>query len=94
MRKLRLEMDELSVESFELANESTETGTVRGEQQTYTCQPETCLYDTCVDVHCPTHRESEAYYPTCNQTYQGDTCDNFTCLPTGCQQTECYECPG
>ena len=75
------------MESFEIATEQQEKGTVRGEQQTsFTCQHETCLDPTCVDANCPTMRYTEQYYPSCfNTCYtcQGDTC-YFTCKPTGC----------
>ena len=89
MRKLRLNMDELAVESFEVAEDRAEVGTVHGEQQTYTCQPETCLDETCVDVNCYTQRPTEPYYPSCIESCQ--SCQ-FSCNPT-CEQTFCWSCP-
>jgi hypothetical protein len=89
MRKLRLELDELAVESFEVGKEQAEAGTVHGEQQTYTCQPATCLDATCVDVECYTHRPTEPYYPSCIETCH--TCE-LSCNPT-CVQTYCWSCP-
>ncbi len=95
MRKLRLNIDELSVESFEIARDQKERGTVRGEQQTsFTCQYETCLNPTCVDVNCPTMRPTEQHYASCFetcQTCQGETC-YFSCEYSGCQETPCMVC--
>lgn len=97
MKKLRLEIDELAVESFEVAKAPGEKGTVRGEQQTFTCQPETCIDYTCVGNGCPTFDPTCDQYVSCMNTCQTcnavvNTCQ-FTCRYTFCEETACVSCP-
>jgi hypothetical protein len=85
MRKIKLDIDELDVESFEPSEGNGERGTVRGLltayyeicyegdtwQATCTCEP-TCNADTC--YNCPT--------PACpTQSTCGErTCTGMCCL--------------
>lgn len=61
MRKLKLELDELAVESFETAGRGGRTGTVQGHSETDPTQVPTCTRPwesqlscpgTCVDESC------------------------------------------
>lgn len=81
MKKLRLDLDELAVESFDTRGAEKEKGTVVGEQQCScggTCYPQatcpqTCAY-TCDD-------------PTCAYTCDDATCAGFTCGFESCGGT-------
>jgi hypothetical protein len=77
--KLKLNLDQLAVDSFDTCVPAKEKGTVFGEQCTcpgVTCAatcPATCAY-TCDDATCP-------QCPTCNQSCNG-SCDcsyDYTC---------------
>jgi hypothetical protein len=86
MRKLKLELDRLEVESFDTASTQKRKGTVIGEElctcNTYcgqatcpgcpTCD-NTCAY-TCDDATCPA-------CPTCANTC-ANTCDDPSCYDT------------
>ncbi|HEX6371945.1 MAG TPA: hypothetical protein VF006_23680 [Longimicrobium sp.] len=75
MSKLRLSMEDLSVESFQTTRPARQRGTVVGQQ--CTC-PTYCTCPgqwTCGDVTC-------AAQATCVDETCADTCDNFTCLGT------------
>lgn len=74
MNKLKLSMEDLSVESFDTTAMRAEKGTVVGEQQ---C---TC-YTVCTCPGCPTCNGTCPADNTCADTCW-DTCDNFTCLET------------
>ena len=84
MRKLKLEIEALEVETFEPAAEREERGTVRGHltayyelcypgdtwQNTCTCEP-TCNADTCYNcgsAGCGSAGCTGALDPTCNGT--------------------------
>ena len=85
MNKLKLQLDDLTVDSFDTSAVAREKGTVVAEQCTcggpvtcaYTC-PVTCddatcaatCYNTCDD---PTCVES-CYWRDCQETLRGDTC--------------------
>lgn len=75
MKKLRLQPDDLRVESFRTTGPGAPGGTVVGQQ--CTC-PTNCTCPgqwTCGDVTC-------AAQATCVDETCADTCDNFTCLAT------------
>lgn len=64
MKKLRIRLDDISIESFPTSGEEVKGGTVRGHggsicscQDGYTCDLAvgTCNYDSC-DWLCSTHR--------------------------------------
>lgn len=93
--KLKLNLDELAVDSFDTTKNEAKTGTVFGEQCT--------CYTNCSCPGCPTCDAScngscdytcdVSCYGTC-----GDTCDNScngTCFDYGCGytalQTNCNE---
>lgn len=96
MGKLRLNLDQLTVDSFDTASNAKEKGTVFGEQ--CTCQTAcscpgcpTCDY-TCDDLTCPNtcfgSCGGSCYYTECG----GNTVDARTCNPTnGGGAQEC--CP-
>jgi hypothetical protein len=75
MNKLKLQLDALSVESFDTSCQARENGTVLGEQATNTCPgcptcAATCAY-TCDDATCPNCPTCAA---SCNGTCAGNTC--------------------
>lgn len=79
MKKLRLDVDRLAVESFETGKEKREAGTVRAYVTALNCQtnPDTACgnYLTCA-------------YPTCQtETAQFDCTDPYTCGT--CDYTAC-----
>jgi hypothetical protein len=77
MNKLKLNLDELSIESFEPAAASREEGTVRAYGETAdTCDP---LVGTCFGYTC---------YQSCNNA-TCDTCDPRvgTCFGYTCYET-------
>jgi hypothetical protein len=81
MNKLKLNLDELSVESFDTTRAEKEKGTVFGEQCT--------CYTQCTCPGCPTC----ANYNTCNATCGAtcaNTCDDATCV--GCGGTDYSAC--
>lgn len=81
MKKLKLALDDLSVETFDTSPARREKGTVMGEQEC-TC-PTACTCPTCPTC-CNTCEASCPYTcddATCPETCD-DTCDNFTCLYT------------
>ena len=101
MRKLRLEIDALRVETFEPAARRDGRGTVRGYlsayyelchmddtwQQTCTCEP-TCNADTC--FNCTGNCQSgNCPSPGCSGTCTEFV--NYTVDPTSCQAT-CQTC--
>lgn len=66
MKKLRLELDQLTVDSFDTAVSAARRGTVVGEEQC-TC-PSACA-SNCTCPGCP----------TCDATCNGETCGGYTC---------------
>jgi hypothetical protein len=105
MRKLQLDLDQLTVESFATSDNAEQKGTVVGEQQC-TCQTQcTCPGCPTCDATCNrgnTCAASCAY--TCAYTCDDATCANCSnaatcayscnytdcdCLPPTCQQTNC-----
>jgi hypothetical protein len=78
MKKLRLELDALEVESFEVARTGSSTGTVHGHNTKTQCH-------TSPDRTC-------AGYPTCGPFTACDTVCNYTqTCETECEQT-CFSC--
>lgn len=79
MKKLRLNFDDLSVESFETTTGPPKQGTVLGHELTL---PYTCNQDTCPSENtCPED--------TCNTCAIYPSCDGFhTCL-NACNTSEC-----
>jgi hypothetical protein len=97
MRKTRLDLDSLSVESFDTtATPADSRGTVHGNAdtfQSYCSDGRTCI-DTC-DYTC------NQYEATCAGTCQGDasccptycgTCYDYTCGNTYCGTCDPYCC--
>jgi hypothetical protein len=90
VNKLKLDLDELAVESFDTCGVDREKGTVLGEEQCtcpgVTCAntcPATCAH-TCDDATCP-------QCPTCAASCNG-TCDDPSCWGS-CGAT-CWETCG
>jgi len=78
MRKLRLDLDELNVESFETDAKPAENGTVFGEQQPCTC------YTACTCPGCPTcgSCENTCGGASCGSCYPCESRDYYTCGAT------------
>jgi hypothetical protein len=73
MKKLKLNLDRLQVESFAPAAEpAAPRGTVRGMEPW--SEEDTCRY-TC-GYSCRT-----CYDPSCGNTCRGGTCDYWVCIP-------------
>lgn len=81
MKKFKLDLQKLSVESFETSILKTEKGTVKGNN------PEITLEETCEDPQC-------TFYHSCNgATACGCTVtQGYTCALTMCAVT-CNDCP-
>jgi hypothetical protein len=62
MQKIRLNVNELAVESFKIAEERAEPGTVNGHAATETCQ--TYLFEGC----------GQTQFQTCAATRLGSPC--------------------
>jgi hypothetical protein len=99
MKKLRLDVDLLTVETFDTtAQRAARLGTVRGRQETFGAQ--TCIGETC-GTTCPSGGGSCGglctYYNCPPMTYEYETCGEGnateTCGPptdnTGCGQATC-----
>src|SRR5688572_26990042 len=93
MKKLRLELDALEVESFDVARTEPSTGTVHGHATATQCNTspdrtcagyQTCDYKSC-DGWCSVGGCTD--YGTCDATciHCTQTCE------TGCEQT-CFSC--
>lgn len=95
MRKLRLDLDQLTVDTFDTSTAAKEKGTVFGEQCTCntvcTCPgcpscdatcPATCAY-TCDDWSCG----GSCFLTECG----GNTYDDHTCDPSNLDPRQC--CP-
>lgn len=80
MRKLRLAIDELRVESFDTIRAAEEKGTVFGVQATYFGEP-SCYDPTCVGFNTC----------TCGDSCEG-TCGDETCFLPRCRDT-LDQCP-
>lgn len=95
MRKLRLDLDQLTVDTFDTLVNAKEKGTVIGEQcscETVCSCPgcPTCVVTECNDDTCYTCGEScggSCYYTECG----GNTYDDHTCDPTNVHPLQC--CP-
>ena len=79
MAKLRLDLDRLTVDSFDTADTRAKKGTVFGEQCT--------CYTQCTCPGCPT---CDATCDTCDWTCEGDTCQ-WSCGGS-CYFSECHTC--
>jgi hypothetical protein len=78
--KLKLELDQLTVDSFQTASDEARKGTVFGEQ----C---TCV-TACTCPGCPSC--DDTCPATCGYTC-GET-DDFTCSPCFSDDTACHRC--
>jgi hypothetical protein len=91
MKKLKLSLDALEVQSFTTASGAPRRGTVHGEQQCtcYTCTcpncetcnatcPETCGY-SCDGTYCKTME----LYPSCDYETCAASCATMNCWCTG-----------
>ena len=98
MSKLKLQLDDLAVESFDTTAPRKEKGTVFGEQCTCatnctcpgcpTCD-HTCAY-TCDDATCPNCPTCAA---SCNGTCAGATCDgSCDCTAEASCYGTCWDC--
>jgi len=80
MRKLRLDIDELQVESFTIARDASRgSGSVRAHAQaTYGC--------TEGYAGCAAETIGETCDVLCSDTHGGFSCDYFTCVNQTCNQ--------
>ena len=81
MRKLKLDLDQLAVDSFDTASPAPKGGTVFGEQCT--------CYTNCTCPGCPTCYATCNGQATCANTC-ANTCDDYTCAAS-CNGT-CVGC--
>ncbi len=96
MKKLKLNLEDLTVESFEIKNDPEEFGTVKGFGKSFGvsgCLPE-CPSDWTCDATCPDTCEYTCDDPTCGGYTCYQTCDGggYTCPPRftcDAQQTNC-----
>jgi hypothetical protein len=89
MKKLRLNLDELTVETFATHRAETRVGTVAGRDATRWCTDGgscdgTC-YMTCGDIDCST------YYMECG-TYDQASCPGGDCFNTDGENTCVHTC--
>ena len=89
MRKLRLDLDQLTVESFDTAAKVKEKGTVIAEQQC-TCQTQcTCPgCPTCGDT-CPASCAYTCDDPSCAESCGGSCVPEYSCWDTCAGQYTC-----
>jgi hypothetical protein len=91
MRKLKLELDNLSVESFDTTATQKKKGTVFGEQctcWTY-CAQQTCPGCPTCDNTCAYTCDDATCVYTCDDNTCPYTCDDNTCVYT-CNESACY----
>ena len=81
MKKMRLDIEQLAVESFGTAGPARPRGTVRGHV------PETQLYPTCYLTECGQNTCAE----TCGNSCHG-TCGEATCGEATCGGATCITC--
>ena len=96
MKKLRLQLEDLRIDSFQTTPVQRVKGTVRGEEDPCTC-PTRCATCTCPDCNTCWESCNGSCYESCNGTCGGgETCDEscintcfvscgdigFTCLDT------------
>jgi hypothetical protein len=83
MKKLRIRLDELSIESFDTTPEmARERGTVRGHGS---------VFETCLDLSC----EGSCFQTNCFPDYTGDCSGTGTGTGTGtgsANPTACTQC--
>jgi hypothetical protein len=93
MKKVRLELDALSVESFDtVARDGAADGTVFGQAtyQAYCSYGYTCPETECAD-DCGTYATDCGSCATCEGTCAA-TCDDPSCCPTQCGTCDPYCC--
>ena len=93
MKKCRLNLDELDVESFATSASMPQAGTVRAYETEYTCNYDTCDYGTCTanyytcDAQCGTVNTADVDN-TCNIECYGGGGGGFTVT----MHTACLDC--
>jgi hypothetical protein len=89
MRKLILNLDHLTVESFDTAPRGKEKGTVIGEQQC-TCYTQcTCPGCPTCDATCPATCAYTCDDPSCEESCGGSCVPNYSCWDTCAGQYTC-----
>ena len=85
MKKLKLNLDELKIESFETSvQKPNNKGTIHGNITGNTCDEPTCA-GTCPENPCPTNN-------TCETDCGQNTCGGMTCVDTACVHTCDFSC--
>jgi len=95
MRKLKLDVDGLAVESFTTADRAPGTGTVRGHGtfRGSTCGPEnTCGPQTCGDLYCVIETGDPLNCPATGGCGTGGTGGTGTTCPTNNNALSCVGC--
>ena len=77
MRKVRLNLDEIQVETFSTGGRTGQRGTVHGRNCTCCCNNLCCCCTCCCAG------------VTCEASCAGDTCEETCPLPNTCWQREC-----
>jgi hypothetical protein len=89
MAKLRLNLDQLDVDSFDTSASATAKGTVFGEQCT--------CYTNCTCPGCPTCNHTQCGQQTCENTCDDScwgSCDDYSCWDTCAGQYTCESITG
>ncbi len=85
MKKLKLNLDDIKVESFETINMVSQKGTVLANASGAPLASQ-CIHMTCVGYPCPGDPPGPTNANTCPQT-----CDDYTCGSCYCQ-TQIWSC--
>jgi hypothetical protein len=90
MKKIKLELDRLTVESFETSEHDGEKGTVHGHgisnarcNSDISCLADTCYFLSCFDTQC--YCNVETYAETC-----GTACDPYATVYEATCPISCY----
>lgn len=89
MRKLRLDLDQLAVESFDTAAKEAEKGTVVAEQQCTCLTQCTCPGCPSCDDTCPVTCAYTCDDPSCGESCYGSCPPDYSCWDTCAGQYTC-----
>ena len=78
MKKFKLNLEELKVQSFNTNEKKSTKGTVQGNAGL--SEPAYCTYTGCETEHCETLEQATLCQVSCGHTYCNDnTCDGVSC---------------
>ena len=94
--KLTLDLENLSVESFETTLAYPEKGTVFGEEEPCTCPTQCTCQTQCTCPGCPSCRDTcdETCAASCGPVYCPPPTKDETCLYTCGTNSYCADCMG